>query len=186
MKKLLLIPLTALLVMMMFATSFATSGTAHAAQVSGSQVYSIQFVDTNTGKVTSWSTTSFTAWQTRLSHERAIRHEVAPTSQPSPEINRVSCSSSFNNSFYDLRNIPDGGTVPVCFANAGNTGPIDVQCVSEVDTGNNTGSFSINNAAGTIFQFITPTKFQPIMASGPALRGCKANEFDRVVDVDIN
>ena len=157
---------------------FLAPSSAHAA---ASQAYSIQFVDTATGHVSTWSTTSYSAWQARLNHERAIRQQVAPTSHPSPNITRVGCSN-FNNSFYDLRNVGP----PVCFANAGDTGSINVFCVFEVDTGNNTGHFTVNNGVGAVFTVNTPIRFHASFALSNPTGHCAANEFFDIIDVHIN
>jgi hypothetical protein len=160
------------------------------------QTYRIGYVNTQTGQITYWTTNSYREWQAQREHEHeidiaqdkawAISHQTVNTSthMQGPLIQRVTCSKG-RNTFYDLENVPEGGNTPVCFAYAGDTGYINVYCVDEIWTGNNTGFSEINNLQGNTFEVNTPSKFTAYHAIGNGAYRCPPNEFNDVIEVYI-
>lgn len=165
---------------------FALTTTASAAPVqqqsSNPQIYRIGFVNVHTGKLSYWTTSSYVQWSQRKLQEEHLRG-FSPSLSVSPNLYRVPGCSAGRNDFYDLEN---GFSPPVCFARAGDTGSINVYCVYEVWTGNNTGWFQWNNLVGNSGTDPTPSKYTPYYAVGDGTGGCGNNEFADITWVHIN
>ncbi len=186
MKKKMLFSLVTLLLSLV--STFTLTSTTFAAssrqQASNSQVYNIGFIDTHTGKISYWTTSSYVQWQQRIQQERHL--PGISTSAASPDIVRVNGCSSGQNQYYDLMNIPAGGNVPVCFAQSGDTGRINVYCVHEIWTGNNTGYVLWDNRVGNTGKYPTPQKNTPYFIAGDGTHGCPNSTLSDVTDVHIN